>query len=131
MAGKVNGHRRNRPNTYQAFIAHFHELTDDFNSNVKVMDHMDHGVIRNADNWSAVVERAKKVTVDLSLHFKKKRISKRRSISEDSSTAVSSDEASELEVRSPKYDAHCWLISPLSKSRTKEREGSAANQYER
>ena len=92
---------------------------------------MDHGVIRNADNWSEVVERAKKVTVDLSLHFKENRISNRESISEDSSTAVSSDEASELEVYSPRYDAHGRAISPLSKSRTKEQEGSAANQYER
>lgn len=87
--------------TWLAFIAHFHELNDDFNSNVKVMDHLDHGVIRNADNWSEVVERARKVTVDLSLHVKEDRILNRGSISEDSSTAVSSDEASELEVSMP------------------------------
>ena len=92
---------------------------------------MDHGVIRNADNWSVVVERSKKVTVDLSLHFKKNRLSYRESISEDSSTTVSSDEDSELKLRSPRCGAHGRAISPLSKSRTKEREGSASSQYGR
>ena len=86
---------------------------------------MDRDVIRNADNWSVVVERAKKVTVDLSLHFN------RESISEDSSTAGSSDENSELKLRSPRYGAYGPAISPLSKSRTEEGESSAASQYER
>lgn len=90
---------------------------------------MDHGVVRNADNWSVVVERAKKVTVDLSLHFKEPRISYDESISEDSSTAVSSDDDSELKLRSPRSGAYGRAISPLSKSRTEEGEGSAASQY--
>ena len=100
-------------------------MTEDFNSNVEVKDH---GVVRNADNWAVVIERAKRLTVDLSLHFKETRGSYDESISEASSTAVSSDEDSELKLRSPTSGR---MISPLSKSRTKEQEDFAAIQYER
>ena len=96
---------------------------------------MDHGIVRSADNWSVVIERAKKVTVDLSLHFnigKETRVSDEEGpISEDSSTAMSSDEDSELKLRSTRSSASSLATSPLFKSRTKGQKGSAASQYER
>ena len=92
---------------------------------------MDRGVVRNADNWSGVIERAKRLTVDLSLRFKETRVSYDDSFSEVSSTAGSSDEESELKLRSPTSGAFGRKISPLSKSRTKEQEDFAAIQYER
>ncbi len=77
-------------------------MTDDFNNEVKVIDL---GVVRSADNWSVVIERAKKTTIDLSLHFKKTSVSHEESTSEYSSTAVSSDEDSELKLQSVRSDA--------------------------
>ena len=91
---------------------------------------MEHDAVRNADNWSVVIERAKRLTVDLSLRFKKTRIPYDKSISETSSADVSSDEDSELKLYSPRSGAYGRKFSPLSKMRTKEQEGFAASQYE-
>ena len=87
---------------------------------------MEHDIVRSADDWSVVIERAKKFTVDLSLHFKiskETRVSDEEGpISENSSTAESSD--ADLELSS-------LGISPLFKSRLKGQKASAASQYER
>ena len=100
-------------------------MTDDFNRDVKVMDR---GVVRSADNWSVIIERAKKLTVDLSLHFKivkKTRISDEEGPnSEDSSTSVSSDADLEPKLGSTRSGAFGLATSSLFKSRTKGQKDS-------
>ena len=76
-----------------------------------------------------VIERAKKTTIDLSLHFKKTSVSHEESTSEYSSTAVSSDEDSELELQFVRSDASERVGTPLSSLLNKGKENSTDGQH--
>ncbi len=78
-----------------------------------------------------VIERAKKTTIDLSLHFKKTSVSHEESTSEYSSTAVSSDEDSELKLHSVRSDASDRVSTPLSSLRNKGKEISTGGQHKK